>query len=389
VSEGLLVVPAVVARIASAAGSAWLVCAVCVTWMAASLLYRSFALRQAVLFQRRVDGFRPAEPASRVRWVLLRPLHRAPAFLDAALEGLFAAARRAGARVALGVVDRADPAVKEAQRFAERYPDVSSSLRIGPGPRGWNPKIANLVQLAEGEDADVWVLSDADIAVPPDYVERLASCFAEARVGLATCPYRSVPSAGLASRIDALVSNTHFFPATCAATRVEGVRFALGSTIAVRCRALEEAGGLLAVLDEPADDWALGRNVVLAGHELAWAPLVVDHLLEEGGLRRAWLRHLRWARVSRSSRPAGYAGLVIVSHGWLPALGLAVAGGLAGAAAACWTPVLWWLAMAGLLTAARRATRVRPRDLLLLPLVDVFAFSASFAGMRGRATPPA
>jgi ceramide glucosyltransferase len=364
----------------------------CAAWALASLAYRAFALRQAALFQRRVDAFRGAGGAGRRlgRMVLLRPLHGAPPGFEGCLESLFVAARRAGggARVALGVADPVDPARKEAERVRERFPDVSSALRAGPGPAGWNPKVANLVQLARGETGDVFVLSDADIRVPPDYLERLAVCFEEPRVGLATCPYRSVPAAGLASRIDALSSNTHFFPSTCAATRVEGVRFALGSTIAVRSRVLEESGGLAAILDEPADDWALGRNAVAAGHELGWAPVVVEHILEERGLRHAWLRHLRWARVSRSSRPGGWVGLVIVSHGWLPSLGIAALGPLAGFAWAGAAPVVFWLATALLALAARRATRVGVRDLPLLPLVDVFAFAAVLVGMRGRATPP-
>lgn len=378
----------------------------CGIWVAAAFVYRALALREAAAFQRRVDAFRPprgvpgrhaAARAPRC-FVLLRPLRGAADHLDACLASLFRAARRSGARVLLGVAEPDDPAAKEAQRHREHASEVPSSLRIGPGPPGWNRKIANLVQLSRplvarsagpAEREEIWVLSDADIRVPDDYVARLASGFDEPRVGLVTCPYRSVPGAGLASRIDALVSNTHFLPSTCAAVRFEGVRFALGSTIAVRRDALDEAGGLAALLDEPGDDWMLGHHVLLAGHELAWAPLVVEHVLEDGGLRPAWLRHVRWARVSRSVRPGGYLGFVLVSHGWLPSLGLAVLGTASGGPGWVWAaPALWWLAMAGLVAAAGRAVGARRRDLWLLPLVDAFACSAALVGLRGRATPP-
>ena len=49
---------------------------------------------------------------------------------------------------------------------------------------------------------------DADIGVPDSYLEILLAPFADPKVGIVTCPYRSVGGATAAARTDALLTNT-------------------------------------------------------------------------------------------------------------------------------------------------------------------------------------
>jgi ceramide glucosyltransferase len=243
-----------------------------------------------------------------------------------------------------------------------------------------NAKMGNLIQMLDGVDADLLLLSDADIAVPEDYVARLTSPFKNGDVGLVTCPYRSVPAAGLASRLDALVTNLHFLPSACLATRLEGLHFALGATIAVRERALAAAGGFARLLDTPADDFLLARHVEEAGWRLAWSPMIVDHLLEPEGFVAAARRHLRWARVVRHTRPLGYLGQ-IVTHGSVPALLLAASG------AGVWLPLGWWALESVGLWRRRGILALRASDLALIPVADLLAFGVWLGGTLGRARP--
>jgi hypothetical protein len=92
-------------------------------------------------------------------------------------------------------------------------------------------------------EADLLLLSDADVRVPLDYVARATRPFKDGEVGLVTGPYRSVPAGSLASRLDALVTNTHFMPSVCVSARFEGVQFGLGASIAVRAEARARACG--------------------------------------------------------------------------------------------------------------------------------------------------
>jgi hypothetical protein len=111
-------------------------------------------------------------------------------------------------------------------------------------------------------------------------------------VGFTTCPYRSVPTRSIASRVDALITNTHFLPSACLAVRLEGLHFGLGATVGVRRTALERAGGLDALLTTPADDYVLAQNVEAAGWRLAWVPMVVDHAVADSSWRAILRRRL-------------------------------------------------------------------------------------------------
>ncbi len=348
-------------------------------WLAAAVVYRALSLRALSATCRTEDPELDPVPPEGVL-VAVRPLHGAISRLEASLETLWSAAARGGMRVVVGSTDAADPALRVAARVAARFPEVPAEIRSQRGPTGLNAKMGNLIQMLDGVDADLLLLSDADVAVPEDYVVRLTRPFKDGDVGLVTCPYRSVPAAGLASRLDALVTNLHFLPSACLATKLEGLHFALGATIAVRERALAAAGGFARLLDTPADDFLLARHVEAAGWRLAWSPMVVDHLLEPEGFVAAARRHLRWARVVRHTRPLGYLGQV-VTHGSVPALLLAASG------AGVWVPLAWWALESAGLWRRRSILALRASDLALVPISDLLAFGVWLGGILGRARP--
>jgi ceramide glucosyltransferase len=354
-------------------------------WLAVSFAYRWIALRSLErMCEADAGAGDAAPPAGDV--LALRPLHGAPRGLEGCLESLLRAALAAGARVVLGVEDPRDPAAAAAERACARHPGAAAELRAAPGPPGVNRKVANLIQMSEGEKADLLLLTDADVRVPPDYVARVTRPFEDGEVGLVTGPYRSVPGRSLASRIDALVTNTHFVPSACFAARFEGVHFGLGASIAVRGEALARAGGFAALLPLAADDYWLARKVEAAGWRIAWVRMLVDHVLEDEGWRRALRRHLRWARAVRSSRPLGYFGQLAVM-GTIPVLLLA--GRWLAAGGPGWLlPLGWWGAQALSLWRCRGLLGLRPGDLALLPAVDLLAAGIWAAGLVGSPAPP-
>jgi ceramide glucosyltransferase len=348
-------------------------------WLLAALVYRAFSMRALSTLCRVEDhDFDSVPPEGAL--VALRPLHGFLTRLEYSLETLWRAAARGGLRVIVGATERSDPALRVAADVAARWPEVRSEIRAAPGPEGENHKLGNLIQMSAEVDGDLLLLSDADVAVPEDYVLRLTRPFKDADVGLVTCPYRSVAAEGLASRLDALITNMHFLPSACIASQLEGLHFALGATIAVRSTALAQAGGFEALLNTPADDFLLARHIERAGWRLAWSPMVVDHLLEPEGWVAAARRHLRWARVVRHMRPLGYAGQ-LVTHGSVPALILATLG------FGAWIPCAWWALEGVWLWRRRQILGLRPSDLLAIPFADLLAFAVFLGGTRGRARP--
>src|SRR5208337_3479855 len=115
--------------------------------------------------------FDPVPPEGAL--VAFRPLHRWFTRLEDSLETLWQAAARGGLRIVVGAEDPADPALRVAACVATRWPTVAYEIRARRGPEGLNRKLANLIQMSAGVDADLILLSDADVGVPEDYVLRL------------------------------------------------------------------------------------------------------------------------------------------------------------------------------------------------------------------------
>ena len=354
-------------------------------WLAAALVYRWLALRAvAALCAPSTQPAAVGTNGSRLSVVAIRPLHGAASWLEPCLESLWREAAETATPLVLGWTDHDDPAGEVVAQLQERsaWPAV---IRVGTGPPGGNPKVANMIQMTSGIEADVLLQSDADVRVAPGYVAAMTAPFEDPAVGMATCPYRSVPGPGIASRIDALITNTHFLPSACLAVRLEGLHFGLGATIAVRQSALARAGGLPALLNTPADDYVLARNVEAAGSKLAWVPIVVEHAVTDASWRPALRRHLRWARVMRHVRFRGYLGQIL-THGSVPVLVFTLyllathqSGGL--------LPVAWWTLQGMALWRRRTALGLRVADLMLLPLVDVAAFLIFVGGIFGQPEP--
>ena len=357
-----------------------------VIWLASAAVYRWLATRfVGALLESRGIGGEGVPPSGEV--ILLRPLRGAGRWLESCLESLWRAAERSHSPVVLGLTDPRDPAREAVQRAMAVAARPPTRLRIDPGPAGLNRKMANLIQMTEGLKADILLFSDADVRVPDDYVDHAVAPFKEADVGLVTFPYRSVPGPGLASRIEALITNTHFLPSVAMALRVEGLHFALGASIGVRREALERAGGLEALMGVCGDDFEMARNIERAGYRLELIPLMLEHLLEGAGWRDAASRQLRWARVVRNERWLGYLGQ-IVTHGSVPALALGALAAFSGTGAAGWLlPLSWWAAEAVGLWRRRHLLALRASDLLLLPVVDVAAFVIWAGGFFGRPRP--
>ena len=194
-----------------------------------------------------------------------------------------------------------------------------------PERLGANGKVSTLAQMAEHARHDYLLINDSDITVSPHYVAGVMARFAPAaarkdgkpqrQVGLVTALYRGKAHGTLASRFEALGISTDFMAGVLVSRLLEGgLRYGLGSTLAVSREALEKSGGLLALVDHLADDYELGTRVDRAGYRVALSAEVVETAIPPYDWRGFFDHQLRWMRTVRDARPGGYAGLVM-THG--------------------------------------------------------------------------
>jgi ceramide glucosyltransferase len=203
-------------------------------------------------------------------------------------------------------------------------------------------------------------------------------------VGLATALYRGRAHGTLPSRLEALGIATDFIPSVLLSKWIEGgLHYGLGSTLAVRREALENAGGLLALVDQLADDYEMGVRVARAGFRVVLSADVVETSVPAYGWRGFIDHQLRWLRTVRDARPAGYVGLIF-THGLMWALVNVLASGL--------SPLSFWLLGLSFFLRLAQAMTVGAEvlsdhevlaNLWLLPLRDAVAMGLWVTGFAG------
>jgi ceramide glucosyltransferase len=210
----------------------------------------------------------------------------------------------------------ADPAVTAIERLTAEYPQRTIRLVLCPQLLGANGKVSNLVQMLGSAQYDYILINDSDIKVSPHYLHRIMSCFQlpkrrGGRVGLVTALYRGQAHSTIGSRMEALGIATDFIAGVLTARQIEdGIRFGLGSTLAVSREALEAIGGLEPLVDYLADDYELGARIWRSGFEVVLSGEVVETFLPAYRFGQFLAHQIRWSRSTRFSRKLGYTGMV-------------------------------------------------------------------------------
>jgi ceramide glucosyltransferase len=219
--------------------------------------------------------------------------------------------------ILFGVSSPDDPAAEQIEHLRAEFPECAIRLIVCPERLGTSGKVSNLIQMLRQARYDYVLINDSDIRVSPNYLTRVMACFGGQKVGMVTAPYLGRTAADgkgltLWSRLEALGISTDFLPGVLTARKIEGgIRFGLGSTLAVSREALAAAGGLEPLVDYLADDYEIGVRIARAGYRVELCGEIVETTVPAYDFRGFWDHQLRWARSTRDSRRWGYVGLGI------------------------------------------------------------------------------
>lgn len=213
--------------------------------------------------------------------------------------------------VLFGVHRWDDPAVAVAEKIIGEFSGrIRARLIItGESPIP-NAKAFSLNRMVREARHDVLVMSDSDVRVTPSLLSHLAQEFQDDRIGLISCPYRAVPGKSLWSRLEAIGMNTELLGGVMVARMIEGMRFALGCTVAVRRSVLEDMGGFGYLQEFLAEDFVIGQRAAELGHGVLFSSYVIEHRIGSQNMMHNLGHRMRWARSTRRSRPAGYWGQI-------------------------------------------------------------------------------
>jgi ceramide glucosyltransferase len=283
--------------------------------------------------------------------------------------------------VLLGVHRADDPAVPVAEKIMREFSGRINARLIVTGESPIpNAKAFSLNRLVREASYDLLVMSDSDVRVMPCLLSHLAQEFQDEHIGLITCPYLAVPGASVWSRLEAIGMNTELLGGVLVARMMEGMRFALGCTVAVRRGVLEDMGGFGYLQEFLAEDFVIGHRAAEMGHGVLLSSYVIEHRIGSQGMMRNLGHRLRWARSTRRSRPAGYWGQIFTYP-------LAWALLLCIAHPSAWPAILLTLVLrSGAAAATARYVLHDPvtqKQWWLLPLQDVIGFLVWIGGFMG------
>jgi ceramide glucosyltransferase len=324
---------------------------------------------------------------------LLKPLDGAEPNLEAHLESFFDQ-DYSRFEILFCARSAADPGLETARRVAARYPHVPARL-LSTGEQTYiNAKVSSLELMQAAARHDLFIISDSDVRVERNYIREVVAPFADEKVGAVTCLYRGVADRGLWSKLEAAGMSVEMTAGVLTANLLEGMKFALGPTMAVRRRCVDAMGGFSVLGLFCSDDFLLGANVAAQGETVVLSHHVIDHIILNLSFAASLRHQTRWMKSTRFSRPLGHLGTALTFS--VPFGLLACAAGLAMhrpvfALSALAYSILNRMILAGLVGSLAVEERHLLRTILLYPVRDLLGFCcwvASYAGStivwRGR-----
>ena len=238
---------------------------------------------------------------------LLKPLYGDEARLRENLESFFRL-RYPKFEIIFGARNASDPALRVVNELRREYSWVSVAVVLAGEPDRPNAKVCAMTKMVAEAEYDFLIISDSDVHVEQNYIQSVVHPLLDPAVGLVTCLYRGVPTGGLWSRLEAMGMSVEMTSGVLVADMLEGMKFALGPTMATRKDALAKIGGMGALADYCSDDYVLGQFIAEKGMEVVLSQHVVDHVVLNTSMRSSLLHQARWMKSTRCSRPLGHVG---------------------------------------------------------------------------------
>jgi ceramide glucosyltransferase len=269
--------------------------------------------------------------------------------------------------------DADDPALPVIEQLIADFPERQIRVLFGSDRSATNDKAAKLSRLVKEAQYEYLVISDSDVRVPPDYLRTVIAPLADSHVGASTCFYVPTHETTMVQNLQSIGMMSDFYAGILVAWQLDGVKFALGPTIATSRPRLAAFGGYSAIENRPGDDLLVGRLIADQGYAVELLPYSVSTVADFQSFRDLFHKRLRWIVVMRHMRPWGHLGLIF-THGlpWcLAAIAVvpspAVAGAYLGTYLLLRTSITWMIGR-GL------KQRLPWKKLALIPLWDAMAF---------------
>lgn len=209
-------------------------------------------------------------------------------------------------------IDSDDEAVISViDRLKASFPERRIRVLYGSGRVATNDKVAKLARLVDEAAHEVVVISDSDVRVRPDYLRQVTAPLRDPKIGAVTCFYTPTAINTFTDHLQTAGMTSDFYAGVLVAWQLDGIKFALGTTIATTRTKLAGFGGYASIENQPADDLLVGRLIAEQGYEVVLLPYVIETVPDYHSMRALIFKRLRWLVVMRHVRPSGHLGLLL------------------------------------------------------------------------------
>jgi ceramide glucosyltransferase len=249
------------------------------------------------------------------------------------------------------------------------FPRCSIRVLSGSGRMATNDKVAKLARLVAEARHEIVVISDSDVRVGPDYLRTMTAPLRDSKIGAVTCFYVHADHHSFVDRLQTAGMISDFYAGILVAWQLDGIKFALGPSIATTRARLAGFGGYASIENRPADDLLVGRLIAEQGYEVKLLRYSVLTVSDYHSMRDLFQKRLRWIVVMRHMRPWGHVGLLFTQGlAWSLAAvivqpTIAVAAAYFGVYVALRAAVTWMIGVHGL---------CQPHSLRQVPLIPLW-----------------
>jgi ceramide glucosyltransferase len=281
-------------------------------------------------------------------------------------------------------VDRGDPALPLLEKLVREFPERKIRLLFGSGRNAINDKCGRLYRLTNEAAYDIFVITDGDVRVRPDYLRTIVSPFRDPKVGAATCLYVSTEETNFVQELQSVGMISDFFAPVMVAWQLDDLNVTFGQTIVTTRKAVMAYGGYEVLENRPADDVYAGRLVAEQGFEVKLLPYVVQSVADFKSMSDLLHKRTRWMTVQRLMRPWGHLGLIftfglpwaLLAVAIHPTAAVAIA--YLGGYAVCRVAITWMIGARGMKQSGLW------KKMPLIPLWDAIAFGMWLASFGRR-----
>ena len=209
------------------------------------------------------------------------------------------------------VGEESDPVIPVIEKLKREFPERRIRILFGSGGKGSNDKVVKLAHLVGEAQNEIVVISDSDVRVQPDYLRTVVAPLADDEVGAVTCFYVPIEDKTFTDNLQTIGMFSDFYAGILVARQLDGVKFALGPTIATTRTALASFGGYQAIQFRPADDLLVGRLIAEQGYKVELSHYTISTVADYASMSALLHKRMRWVVVMRHMRPWGHLGLLL------------------------------------------------------------------------------